>query len=47
MFTHTHIHLPEQIGGYAGGNPADPAFRELIVRWFQFGVLCPIFRQRP
>ena len=21
------------IGGYAGGNPTDPVFRELIVRW--------------
>lgn len=26
------------IGGYAGGDPSDPTFRELIVRWFQFGV---------
>lgn len=33
------------IGGYAGGNPNDATFRELIVRWFQFGVTCPIFRQ--
>ena len=33
------------IGGYAGGDPADPDFRELAVRWFQFGAFCPIFRQ--
>lgn len=33
------------IGGYAGGDPADATFRELIVRWFQFGATCPIFRQ--
>ena len=33
------------IGGYAGGDPTDATFRELIVRWFQFGALCPIFRQ--
>ena len=33
------------IGGYAGGNPSTPYFRELIVRWFQFGVTCPLFRQ--
>ena len=33
------------IGGYAQGKPSDPGFRELIVRWFQFGVTCPIFRQ--
>jgi alpha-D-xyloside xylohydrolase len=32
------------IGGFKGGDPADPAFRELIVRWAQFGVFCPIFR---
>ncbi len=32
------------IGGFFGGDPADPKFRELIVRWFQFGVFCPIMR---
>jgi len=32
------------IGGYGGGNPADPVFQELIVRWFQFGAFCPLFR---
>jgi len=32
------------IGGFHGGDPADPAFRELIVRWFQYGVFCPLFR---
>ncbi|XEC93001.1 TIM-barrel domain-containing protein [Paenibacillus tarimensis] len=32
------------IGGFHGGNPEDPAFRELIVRWFQYGVFCPVFR---
>jgi alpha-D-xyloside xylohydrolase len=32
------------IGGFYGGDPDDPEFRELIVRWFQFGVFCPIFR---
>jgi len=32
------------IGGFFGGDPNDPKFRELIVRWFQFGVFCPIFR---
>jgi alpha-D-xyloside xylohydrolase len=32
------------IGGFYGGDPNDPGFRELIVRWFQFGVFCPIFR---
>jgi alpha-D-xyloside xylohydrolase len=33
------------IGGYSGGDPDDPEFRELIVRWFQYGAMCPIFRQ--
>lgn len=32
------------IGGFAGGNTADPDFRELIVRWFQWGAFCPLFR---
>lgn len=32
------------IGGFLGGDPSDPDFRELVVRWFQFGVFCPIFR---
>jgi alpha-D-xyloside xylohydrolase len=32
------------IGGFKGGAIADPYFRELIVRWFQYGVFCPIFR---
>ena len=28
-----------------GGKPEDPEFRELIVRWFQYGLTCPLFRQ--
>jgi alpha-D-xyloside xylohydrolase len=32
------------IGGFHGGDPKSPYFRELIVRWFQFGVFCPLFR---
>lgn len=32
------------IGGFHGGDPESPTFRELIVRWFQFGVFCPLFR---
>jgi alpha-D-xyloside xylohydrolase len=32
------------IGGFAGGDPSTPYFRELIVRWFQYGVFCPLFR---
>ena len=32
------------IGGFFNGDPKDPAFRELLVRWFAFGVFCPVFR---
>jgi alpha-D-xyloside xylohydrolase len=32
------------IGGFAGGDPSTAYFRELIVRWFQYGVFCPLFR---
>ena len=32
------------IGGYHGGNSSDPVYQELIVRWFQFGAFCPLFR---
>jgi len=33
------------IGGFiSGGNLKDPGFRELFVRWFQFGAFSPIFR---
>jgi alpha-D-xyloside xylohydrolase len=32
------------IGGFTSGNPSDPAYRELFIRWFQFGTFCPIFR---
>jgi len=32
------------IGGFVAANPDDPAYRELYIRWFQFGAFCPIFR---
>lgn len=32
------------IGGFVSANPDDPAYRELYVRWFEFGAFCPIFR---
>lgn len=32
------------IGGFHAGAPDDPAFRELLVRWFQWGAFCPVFR---
>lgn len=32
------------IGGFHGGNPKDPEFRELMVRWFQYATFSPILR---
>ena len=33
------------IGGFiSGGNLDDPKYRELFVRWFEYGTFCPIFR---
>jgi alpha-D-xyloside xylohydrolase len=32
------------IGGFVSANPDDPHYRELYIRWFQFGAFCPIFR---
>ena len=32
------------IGGYVSGNPGDPAYCELFIRWFQLGAFCPLFR---
>jgi len=32
------------IGGFILGHPSDPAYRELFVRWFEYGAFCPIFR---
>lgn len=32
------------IGGFGGGDPVSPDYQELVVRWFQFGVFCPLFR---
>jgi len=32
------------IGGFKGGDIESPSFRELLVRWFQFGVFSPLCR---
>ena len=32
------------IGGFLGGDPDDPAYQEVFVRWFEYGTFCPIFR---
>lgn len=32
------------IGGFNGGDTSTAAYREVFVRWFQYGAFCPIFR---
>ncbi|KAF2451154.1 glycoside hydrolase family 31 protein [Karstenula rhodostoma CBS 690.94] len=32
------------IGGFHGGDPREPKFRELFARWFQWGTFCPVMR---
>jgi alpha-D-xyloside xylohydrolase len=32
------------IGGFHGGDPNDPTFRELFTRWFEYGTFCPVMR---
>lgn len=32
------------IGGFHGGNGDDPVFRELFIRWFEYGCFCPVMR---
>eukprot|EP00911_Craspedida_sp_UC1_P000737 UC1_evm1s564 len=32
------------IGGFANGDTTSDDFRELVVRWFQWGAFCPLFR---
>lgn len=32
------------IGGFYGGDTESPSFRELLVRWFEYGVFCPVLR---
>lgn len=32
------------IGGFYGAATADVKFRELLVRWFEYGCFCPVFR---
>lgn len=32
------------IGGFHGGNPEDEEFRELMIRWFQYGTFTPVLR---
>lgn len=32
------------IGGYQNANISDPVWQELVIRWFQWGAFCPLFR---
>ena len=32
------------IGGFHGGSSTDSEFKELLIRWFEFAVYCPILR---
>lgn len=32
------------IGGFQGGDPNDPGYREVMIRWFQYGTFSPIMR---
>jgi len=32
------------IGGFHGGRPENEDFRELLIRWFQWGAYCPVMR---
>ncbi len=32
------------IGGFGGGDQESEDFRELLVRWFQYGTFCPVMR---
>jgi len=32
------------IGGFSGGDPKDESFRQLLVRWFEWGTFCPVMR---
>ncbi|MFF6783110.1 TIM-barrel domain-containing protein [Streptomyces sp. NPDC012510] len=32
------------IGGFLGGEPDDPAYREQLIRWFQYGTFSPVMR---
>ncbi|MGI6183163.1 MAG: TIM-barrel domain-containing protein [Candidatus Fimadaptatus sp.] len=32
------------IGGFHNGDIRDPRFRQLLVRWFEYGAFCPVMR---
>lgn len=32
------------IGGFSGGDPSENSFRQLMIRWFEWGTFCPVMR---
>lgn len=32
------------IGGFTGGDVSDDSFKELLIRWFEWGCFCPVMR---
>ena len=40
-----HIYRTHDIGAIGGCNIKDVKYRELLTRWFQFGLTSPVFRQ--
>jgi len=37
-------YVTTDIGGFTGGHGDDPAFLELLARWFEWGTFCPVMR---
>ena len=44
FFVRSSPYWTTDIGGFVFGSPTDPAFRELFIRWFQYGTFNPILR---
>ena len=38
------VYWTTDIGGFGAGDTTSADFRELVVRWFQWGAFCPLFR---
>jgi alpha-D-xyloside xylohydrolase len=43
-FISKKLTMIRDIGGFHGGDPNNEEFRELFVRWFQWGTFCPVMR---
>ena len=44
MLSRNSILRSQAAGGFHGGDAKDPAFKELVARWFFFGAFSPVFR---